>query len=117
MIEVTVSLNESNQRLDRVLQKILRDAPKPFIYRMLRKKNITLNGYKAIGNEKTVCGDVIRFYFSDETFRKLRGNSDVIEKMEIGFPEIPVFTKTTTSVSSLSPRAFFRRRRRNGISR
>lgn len=42
---------------------------------MLRKKNITLNGKKASGNEKVLEGDVITFFLSDETFDKFSGGS------------------------------------------
>ena len=65
-----VNSNEANQRLDKLLAKYLNKAPKSFIYRMLRKKNITLNGKKAVGTEKTVVGDEIVFFLSDETFTK-----------------------------------------------
>ena len=37
---------------------------------MLRKKNITLNGKKATGNEKLEAGDTIKLFLSDETFDK-----------------------------------------------
>ena len=59
MIEINLSVNQSNQRLDKVLKKILRAAPDSFVYKMLRKKNITLNNEKALGNEKTVAGDTV----------------------------------------------------------
>lgn len=43
---------------------------KVFFYKMLRKKNITLNGRKATGNEKLEAGDTIKLFLSDETFDK-----------------------------------------------
>ena len=70
MIEITVSHREEGFRLDRLLQKMLPAASKGFIYKMLRKKNITLNAGKAGGDEKVLAGDIIRFYFSEETYRK-----------------------------------------------
>ena len=73
MIEFTVTQNLAEQRLDKVLRKILREAPDSFLYRMLREKNITLNGKRAQGSDRTAEGDVIRFYFSEETYRKMRG--------------------------------------------
>ncbi len=76
MIEINLSVNQSNQRLDKVLKKILRAAPDSFVYKMLRKKNITLNHEKALGNEKTVAGDTVQFYLSQETFDKMRGIAD-----------------------------------------
>ena len=38
-----ISSKEAGQRLDKFLQKYMNQAPKSFIYKMLRKKNIVLN--------------------------------------------------------------------------
>lgn len=73
MKKITVSSNEAGQRMDKLLSKYLKEAPKGFVYKMLRKKNITLNGAKAKGSEKLSCGDEICFYLSDETFTKFSG--------------------------------------------
>lgn len=70
-----VTPNEAGQRLDKLLAKHLKDAPKSFIYKMLRKKNITLNGKKAGGSEKTCTGDEITLWLSDETIEKFTGNA------------------------------------------
>lgn len=56
-----------------MLFKLLPEAEKNFIYKMLRKKNITLNDKKASGNEALKSGDCIRIYFSDETYEKFAG--------------------------------------------
>lgn len=47
MQETKIGTNEAGQRLDKYLQKYMPLAPVPFFYKMLRKKNITLNGKKA----------------------------------------------------------------------
>lgn len=70
MQERIVSVNESGQRLDKLLAKYMKRAPQSFFYKMLRKKNITLNGKKATGAEKIQTGDVIRLFLSDETIEK-----------------------------------------------
>ena len=70
MKEFQITENESGQRFDKHLAKLLRNAPKSFFYKMLRKKNITLNGKKATGNEKLNTGDQIKLFLSDETFSK-----------------------------------------------
>lgn len=62
-----VSKNEAGQRLDKLLSKYMDTAPKSFFYKMLRKKNITLNGKKAEGSEKVAEGDEIRLFLSEET--------------------------------------------------
>lgn len=65
-----VKENEAGQRLDKLLFKYLNKAPGSFIYKMLRKKNITLNGKKAKGMEQLFAGDEIKLFFSDETYEK-----------------------------------------------
>ena len=76
MKEIIITSLEEGQRLDRVLQKYLSRASTGFLYKMLRKKNITLNGKKADGKEKLSQGDVIRIYFSEETLEKFTSPSD-----------------------------------------
>ncbi len=70
MQQINVSGNEAGQRLDKLLGKYLSEAPKSFVYKMLRKKNITLNGKKASGNEKLNVGDVIKLFLADDTIDK-----------------------------------------------
>lgn len=67
---ITVSQNEAGQRLDKLLLKYLNLAGKGFIYKMLRKKNITLNGKKCDGSEKLSQGDEVKLFLSDETIEK-----------------------------------------------
>ena len=51
MKEFTIKKNEENQRFDKYLRKLLPNAGSSFLYKMLRKKNITCNGKKSSGNE------------------------------------------------------------------
>ena len=61
-------MNEAGQRFDKYLKKYLKEASSGFLYKMLRKKNITLNEKKADGSELLVIGDSVELFFSDETF-------------------------------------------------
>ena len=70
MKEITIDKNESDQRLDRFLKKYLGNATQGFIYKMLRKKNIKVNGNKANPESTIVEGDIIQLYLSDETIDK-----------------------------------------------
>lgn len=70
MQQIQVKANEAGQRLDKLLGKYLSEAPKSFLYKMLRKKNITLNGKKATGNEKLCVGDEVKLFLSDDTIAK-----------------------------------------------
>lgn len=70
MRELCIGSNEAGQRLDKFLGKYLDKAPKGFLYKMLRKKNITLNGKKASGNEMLSYGDTVKLFLSDDTISK-----------------------------------------------
>lgn len=70
MRQITIAPNEAGQRLDKFLHKYLKDAPASFFYKMMRKKNITLNGAKCTGSEKVKEGDEIRFFLAEETLEK-----------------------------------------------
>ena len=70
MKTIAITKNEAGQRLDKFLAKYLNLAPKSFLYKMLRKKNITLNEKKAAGNEVVAAGDSVELFFSEETFWK-----------------------------------------------
>ena len=73
MKEIIISANEAGQRLDKMLAKYLKEAPKSFLYKMLRKKNIVLNGKKATGNEKLSEQDSVKLFLADETISKFSG--------------------------------------------
>lgn len=73
MKEFIIGENQAEQRFDKYLAKLLKEAPKSFLYKMLRKKNITLNGKKAGGNEILARGDRVTLFLSDDTFRKFQG--------------------------------------------
>ncbi len=77
MKEITIGTNQCGQRLDKFLHKYLKEAPTSFLYKMLRKKNIKLNGKKADGKEKLMEGDVVTLFFSDETLEKFCGKQEV----------------------------------------
>jgi len=90
MKEIIISENEAGQRLDKLLAKYLNEAPKSFFYKMLRKKNIVLNGKKATGNEKLNVGDSVKLFLADETIekfssiqiQKVKTNLDIIYEDE-----------------------------------
>ena len=67
MREILVSPGEAGQRLDKLLARYLNTAPVSFLYKMMRKKNITLNGKKAVGKEMVQEGDSIKVFLSEDT--------------------------------------------------
>ncbi|MQN01525.1 MAG: RluA family pseudouridine synthase [Lachnospiraceae bacterium] len=74
MKELIISEANEKERLNKYLSHLLSNASMGFIYKMLRKKNITLNGKKASGNELLKSGDIIKIFFSDETYDKFTAN-------------------------------------------
>ncbi|MGN0398677.1 MAG: RluA family pseudouridine synthase [Blautia sp.] len=79
MKELTVKPGESGQRFDKYLARYLKEAPKSFLYKMLRKKNITLNGKKADGSEKLQAEDKVQLFFSNETLEKFTGQEKEVQ--------------------------------------
>lgn len=75
MQSVIIGKNQAGQRLDKFLHKYLPLAGTGFLYKMLRKKNITLNGKKAEGWEILALEDKICLFFSDETIAKFSGKA------------------------------------------
>lgn len=72
MQQLTITKKEEGQRFDKFLAKYLNKAPKSFIYKMLRKKNIKLNDKKAQGNEMLKEKDVVALYLADDTIASFR---------------------------------------------
>lgn len=90
MKEYIIKNNEAGQRFDKYLKKILPNASSSFIYKMLRKKNITLDGHKASGTEILKIGSDVKIFFSDETFDKfsvdlsaLKNEYDALSKLTL----------------------------------
>ena len=71
MREIIISENEKEQKLLKLLQKFFKGQKDSFLYKMLRKKNILLNGKKADGKERLHLGDKVQLYFSEESLEKL----------------------------------------------
>ncbi|MCR5590177.1 MAG: RluA family pseudouridine synthase [Lachnospiraceae bacterium] len=88
MKEYTVSENDAGRRLDKYVMNILKKAPSSFAYKMLRKKNIVLNGKKAGGGELLSAGDTVVFYLSDETFSKFSSGEESAEDLSHLLPPI-----------------------------
>lgn len=89
MYQVIITEEEAGQRLDKYLHRILPNAGSGFLYKMLRKKNITLNDKKAGGAEKTVAGDVVKIYFADETLDKFAGARRFPVAGQANLPRVP----------------------------
>ncbi len=82
MQQAVIGPDQAGQRLDKYLRRLLPGAPDSFLYKMLRKKNLTLNGKKAEGKEILLTGDEIKLFFSEETYGKFAADSRKTEASE-----------------------------------
>lgn len=94
MKQIQVSKKEEGIKAVKLCQKLLPNAGSSFLYKMMRKKNITLNGKKMSGTETLNSGDVITFFFSEETYKKFQGAATIVEK------EQKVQSKVKSSINS-----------------
>lgn len=77
MREIIINKNEAGQRFDKLLFKYFNAAPASFVYKMLRKKNITLNNKKSDGKDKLSVGDCVKIFMTDETIDKFRSSKNI----------------------------------------
>jgi 23S rRNA pseudouridine955/2504/2580 synthase len=76
MQSLKIGRNEAGQRIDKMLLKYLSASGKSFIYKMLRKKNITLNGARCTGSELLKENDLVTLWLSDDTIRKFSAGKE-----------------------------------------
>ncbi|MBO6047898.1 MAG: RluA family pseudouridine synthase [Erysipelotrichaceae bacterium] len=57
-----------NQRIDKYLKKVLNRAPSSLIYKMLRKKDIKVNGKRVKENYIVHSGDIVEMFLYDDKF-------------------------------------------------
>lgn len=77
MKEIIITEQNAGGRLDKIVFKYLDKASSGFVYKMLRKKNITLNDKKASGSEIVNAGDSVKLYLADETVAKFKSGQSV----------------------------------------
>lgn len=86
MQQFEIGANEAGQRLDKYLKKLLKEAPSSFFYKMMRKKNIVVNGKKAEGAQKLALGDEVTLFLSDDTIAGFRGEAPGKEALKQKYP-------------------------------
>lgn len=103
MYQVIITEREAGQRLDKYLHRILPNAGSGFLYKMLRKKNITLNDKKAEGSEKIAAGDLVKIYFAGETLARFMGKqlSDAVSGVAQG--AAPALTRGDSDAGDTQP--------------
>ena len=89
MQEIQITKETAGGRLDKLIFKYLDQAGAGFVYKMLRKKNILLNGKKATGSELLQEGDCICLYLADDTIQKFRSQAErlIMDASPAGFSQ------------------------------
>ncbi len=89
MEEIRIQKDDAGQRLDRFLRKYLKGATLPTIFKLIRKRQVTVNGKKSRPEIRLVEGDLLSLYFADRRLSELRG------------PRTPAATRTPPRVKVL----------------
>jgi len=66
IIKFDIKDNDSGQRVDKFITKALPDMPKSMMYRLIRKKDIKLNGKRCDISTCLQTGDVVTVYINDK---------------------------------------------------
>ncbi|MFZ5965631.1 MAG: RluA family pseudouridine synthase [Bacillota bacterium] len=87
MREIQIGKNEENQRLDKFIRKYMPKATLSFVYKMIRKKNIKVNGSKVENDYILKNGDILQLYLKDETIEGFSEKKE-IQNIDISFSVI-----------------------------
>jgi 23S rRNA pseudouridine955/2504/2580 synthase len=66
MKEFVINDNDSGQRVDKFVTKALPDLPKSMMYRLIRKKDIKINGKRCNISDRLNTGDILTIYVKEE---------------------------------------------------
>ncbi len=66
MLEVIIDKKNENQRVDKFVRKVLKNAPLSFIYKLFRKKDVKVNDKKIDIDYKLKENDVLKIYVSEQ---------------------------------------------------
>lgn len=61
-----INENDSGQRIDKFITKAMPDMPKGMLYKLIRKKDIKINGKRCDGSSRLHNGDTVTVYVKDE---------------------------------------------------
>jgi len=72
-----IDILNANQRLDKFLFRLLPNAPKSFVYKLVRTKDVKLNGKRAMIGDLLKDGDVVGVYLSEKMFEEMAREKEV----------------------------------------
>lgn len=90
MKEFIINQNDSGQRIDRFITKTMPEMPKSMIYRLIRKKDIKINGKRCNGDTRLNEGDIVRIYAKDSVSGEKQHDMSFLsasDKLEIIFED------------------------------
>ncbi len=71
MKTLIIDENYENQRIDKYLKKLLCQAPSQLIYKMIRKKDVKVNGVRVKENYILKKGDKVELFLYEDRFQEL----------------------------------------------
>ncbi len=77
MKTVIIDKNNANQRVDKFLMKYLPRAPKSFIYKLIRKKDVKVNGKKVEGSYILQLDDEVRIFLYEDKFLEFASQKEI----------------------------------------
>ena len=78
MFKITITENESNQRVDRFLKKYLDNAPLSMIYKIIRK-DLKVNGKRVKEDTILNVGDELTLYILDSEIESFRKRKNIVK--------------------------------------
>ncbi|WP_295092806.1 RluA family pseudouridine synthase [Ruminococcus sp.] len=78
MKKFIINNNDSGQRIDKFIKKALPELPKSMMYRLIRKKDIKINGKRCEISSRLVSGDIVTVYVKDEVSTEKKHNLDFL---------------------------------------
>jgi len=74
---------DSNQTAEKYIKKVLRNAPLSFIYKILRKKDVKINGKRDNGKTIVQENDIIEIYITDAQFDEFNKEREIVANNKI----------------------------------
>ena len=78
MKSFVVGKNDKDKRLDKFVARVCPLMPPSMLYKLIRKKDIKINGKRAEASDKLNVGDVVFIYAKDEFFEKEPASYDFL---------------------------------------
>lgn len=81
----TITNKDCNQRIDKFLKRMLKDAPVSFLYKMFRQKDVKVNGKKATIDYILKEGDVVDIYLKEDLLNQFHKEA-LLRPVKADFP-------------------------------